>query len=133
MSMTAHHPALSTQTVETLAQTLISRLWYASLGACAAQIAFVMCTDHTDDERASVLHDQTDRIPLRDRQVYVRTACCWLARYFDASSAGDVAEANRWAERAEAEMERYTLVSCPGCGAAGACEVTCPLRIGGGG
>jgi hypothetical protein len=106
--MTAPHYAFVGKSADDIAMILIARLWYVRLGVCAAAISAALGDRHTDAERAAVVHDQIDRIPLRGRQIYMRKACAWLAMSFDAASVGDVAESGRCTDRAAAELERYT-------------------------
>lgn len=79
----------------------------AELYTVAAVVDLASGPHRTHAERARLLHDQTDRIPVAGRQIYFRTACVWLARTFDALHVGDTEEAARWLDKASHEFERY--------------------------
>ncbi len=85
----------------------VADLRAAARHAEATVIEWATAREGADAALAHVLHDVTDHIPLVGRQIFLRTTCLWLARSFDAACDGDAAEADRWAERAGFELQRY--------------------------
>jgi hypothetical protein len=60
-----------------------------------------------DAQRARILADAGASIHPTGRRLFLRCAASFLGRAFEARDAGDLGEADRWAGRAEAELERY--------------------------
>ena len=58
-------------------------------------------------ERANALFDIAPTIQLEDRGIHLRFACRWLGEAFAALAGGQVDEAERWLEKASADLERY--------------------------
>lgn len=92
-------------------ETLLAQLCAAIRGASMAPgDAIATPAGRSDSDLARALYEQTELIPLVGRQIFLRTACCWLGDAFDALSAGRDEEAFRWAFRSAAELERYREV-----------------------
>ena len=61
----------------------------------------------TDANRAGALLGAGEEIRTTGRRLFLRLAARFAGRAFEARAGGDIAEASRWAERAEAELDRY--------------------------
>jgi hypothetical protein len=61
----------------------------------------------SDRDRAMALYGAATSVLTRDRGLFLRFATTFLGCAFEARAGGDLAEADRWRRRAEAELDRY--------------------------
>jgi hypothetical protein len=76
----------------------------AELGAIGYRVPMTLAVDQ---EGARFFFDAGTEIQPTGRRLFLRCAATFLGCAVEARVGGDLAVASRWAERAEAELDRY--------------------------
>ena len=107
--------------IESLLSSILTDL--AALGLGDA-VAAIRADGHAfDATRAEVLFGCGQQIRPCGRAISLRTACRWMGEGLLAHAAGNADEAQRWAEKAKADIDRYHEVDSAPQGAAAVAEI----------